>query len=40
MSFQHESLRCADCDLPFVFTATGQDIFASEGLHRDAERCQ
>ncbi len=39
MSVQDRSLKCADCGLTFVFTATEQELQASRGMPKDPERC-
>lgn len=39
MSSQDKSLRCADCGLLFVFTATAQAVSASKGLQENPGRC-
>ncbi len=39
MSFRDKSLHCSACGLPFVFSATEQEVFASQGRYKDPDRC-
>lgn len=39
MSFQDKSLKCADCGITFVFTASEQEFFHSKGYTNEPKRC-
>jgi len=39
MSFEDKSLKCADCNQEFIFTAGEQEFYSSRGLQNEPRRC-
>jgi CxxC-x17-CxxC domain-containing protein len=39
MSFQDQTLKCADCGKDFTFTAGEQEFFAQKGFSNTPKRC-
>ena len=39
MEYQDKTLTCSDCGMPFTFSASEQEFFASKGFQNEPGRC-